>query len=142
MSSTDARTWSGEHDPGFASVVAICAVASLLAAGCAAGSGQAIADRIRATNSPMVREVVLSPANFWQGSGDAVYVYLTDAATDEEALDLWCTVVYPPGANTLPAGQVGLYKGGEPQQGGGRSGASLVLRDPVCPEGGSSAPSG
>jgi hypothetical protein len=140
--STEAEACSGVQAPGLASVVAVCAVASLLAAGCAASLGQEIADRIQATNSPIVREVELSPANFWQGSGDAVYVFLTDAATDEEALDLWCTVVYPPGANTLPAGQVGLYKGGEPQQGGGRSGASLALRDPVCPEGGLPAPSG
>ena len=127
MTSTDAHT--------FASMVAISAVGGLLAAGCTAGPGQGIADRIRAANSPIVREVALSPANFWQGSGDAVYVYLTDVATDAEALDLWCTVVYPAGADQLPAGQVGLYRGGELQPGGGRSGASLAVRDPVCPEG-------
>ena len=95
--------------------------------------GRGIADRIRAAKSPIVREVDLSPANFWQGSGDAVHVYLTDAATDQEALDLWCTVVYPPTVDRLPVGQVVLYKGGELQQGGGRLGVTLVLRDPTCP---------
>jgi len=114
-------------------LVATGVLAGLLVAGCA-GAGQGIADRIRAANSPIVKEVDLSPANFWQGSGDAVYVYLTDAATNEEALDLWCTVVYPPAVDRLPPGQVVLYKGGEPQQGGGRLGVTLVLRDPMCPE--------
>ena len=114
-------------------LVAAGVIAALLVAGCA-GAGKGIADRIRAANSPIVKEVDLSPANFWQGSGDAVHVYLTDAATDEEALDLWCTVVYPPTVDRLPVGQVVLYKGGELQQGGGRLGVTLVLRDPMCPE--------
>jgi hypothetical protein len=48
-------------------------------------------------------------------------------------LVLWCRVVYPPDVDRLPAGQVVLYKGGEPQPGGGRLGVTLVLRDPTCP---------
>jgi hypothetical protein len=110
------------------------AVVSLVEAGCTAGLGQGIADRVLAANSPIVREVVLSPENFWNGrSGDAVYVYLVDGASDLEAPDPWCNVVYPPGVAKLPVGQVILAKGGEPAPAGGRSGTTIVLRDPVCP---------
>src|SRR4051812_23382290 len=101
-------------------------VVAVFVCACASALGQGIADRIRAAKSPIVRDVVVSPANFWQGSGDAVYIYLVDAATDQDALDLWCGVVYPPGSVTLPPGHVVMYKGGEPQPGGGHLGVSLV----------------
>lgn len=116
----------------FARVLAAIGVLSLLVAGCG-GPGQGIADRIRAANSPIVREVFLSPANLLEGSGDAVTVYLIDEASDAQAVDLWCNVVVPAGAEQLPKGRVDLYKGGDLQDGGGRSGVSLVLHDPSCP---------
>jgi hypothetical protein len=107
-------------------LVVVLGMSSTLLTGCA-GPGQSIADRIRAANSPIVREVVLSPANFWEGSGDAVYVYLKEEATEAEALDLWCRVVLPAGAKDLPTGAVGLWKGGA------SSGALLALHNPTCP---------
>jgi hypothetical protein len=116
--------------------LAAITILAFLVAGCA-GPGQGIADRIRAANSPIVREVYLSAANFWEGSGDAVKVYLVDEASDAEALELWCTVVLPAGAEELPPGGVQLFKGFEPTPGGGRSGGSLVLESATCPEGGS-----
>lgn len=92
-------------------------------------------DRIRAANSPIVREVELSPANGWEGGKyDAIDVYVNDEATDAQALDLWCNVVIPAGADQLPAGQVQVLKGGEKAPNGGRYGPSLVLTDPVCPD--------
>jgi len=91
-------------------VVALTAVV-LLVAGCA-GPGAGIAAKIRAANSSIVREVEFSPAAFPESSTDAISVYLVDDATDAQTLDLWCTVVVPAGAEQLPAGNVGLYKGG------------------------------
>lgn len=117
------------------------ALAGILVTACLPGPGQGIVDRIEAANSPIVREVVLSPANGWQGgTDDAVYVYLKDEATDAQALDLWCNVIVPAGADQLPAGYVEVLKGGELVPGGGRQGTSLALHDPACPPVASSAP--
>lgn len=122
-------------------VLATAGALSVFIASCT-GPGQGIADRIRAANSPLVREVFLSPANPWEGSGDAVYVYLKDEATDAQALDLWCNVVIPAGADELPPGRVQVLKGFELLPGGGRSGGSQVLHDPTCPGDASPAPAG
>jgi hypothetical protein len=123
-----------KHIYRLSTLVVTLGVVSLLAAGCGPSPGQGIADRIRAANSAIVREVELSPANGWQGGvDDAVYVFLTDEATDAQALDLWCDVVIPAGANRLPVGQVKLLKGFELVAGGGRTGGSLVLREAACP---------
>jgi hypothetical protein len=108
---------------------AILVVLACFATGCLPTRGQAIADRIRAANSPIVRQVDLSPANPLLGRGDEVFVFITDAATDAEALDLWCLVVLPAGARELRAGAVNVYRGGVDS-----SGAYLALHDPVCPE--------
>jgi hypothetical protein len=63
-----------------------------------------IADRIRAANSPIVREVHLSPASFWEGSGDEITVFVIDGATEAQVLELWCNGVIPAGAQQLPSG--------------------------------------
>ena len=125
----------------FARRTAVFVAVALLTAG-AGHPGAGIAAKIRAANSPIVREIQLSPAAFPESSTDAITVYLVDGATDAQALDLWCTVVVPAGVSQLPAGNVGLYKGGEVAPEGGRSGARLVLTNPVCASGGSPAPSG
>jgi hypothetical protein len=121
-------------------IAALSAVALLVAA--CSGPGAGIAERIRAANSPIVREVSFSPAAFPDSSADMIVVYLVDDATDAEALDLWCGVVMPAGADQLPAGNVRLLKGGERGTGGGRLGGTRVLADPVCPAGGSPVPGG
>ena len=120
---------------GFRALLATLAVA-LVVAGCTSGPGpgEAIAERIRAANSPIVREVEVSPANPWQGEGDdSIYVYLVEPATEAQALEFWCEVMIPAGVDQLPREQVWLLKGGEPQPGGGRQGAYRAVRDPVCP---------
>jgi hypothetical protein len=114
---------------GIASVGLLC----LMAVACA-GPGQGIADRIRAANSPIVREVSLSPVSFWQGNTtDLIIVYLIDEASDAQALDFWCDVVIPAGAEQLPPGKVDLRKGGERSTGGSRTGSEKVLDNPTCP---------
>jgi hypothetical protein len=121
-------------------VAALAALAALVA-GCG-GPGAGIADRIRAANSPIVREVSFSPANPLEGSGEAIQIYLIDAASDAQALGLWCRVVLPAGAAQMPAGSAQLRKGGEPAVGGGSYGSSRVLANAVCPGDGSPSPSG
>lgn len=117
----------------FGRLLAAASVLSLLVAACA-GPGTGIAERIRAANSPIVREVVFSPANFWEGGGEEI--------TDAQALDLWCTVVVPPGAEQLPPGRIQLRKGGQRTTGGARLGSSRVLANPVCPGDGLPTPTG
>ncbi len=114
-------------------MAALCAVA-LLAVGCA-GPGAGIADKIRAANSPIVREVRFVPANPLEGSEEYIVVYVIDEATDAQALDLWCTVVIPAGAEQMPFPPgVQLSTFGEPQPEGGVVGGHRVLDDdPICP---------
>jgi hypothetical protein len=104
--------------------------------------GAGIADRIRAANSPLVREVVFEPVGFGEGGGETITILLVDAATDAQALDLWCRVVLPAGAAQLPSGNVSVYKGGELSPDGSRSGVYGGLTNPVCPEGSTPTPSG
>jgi hypothetical protein len=113
-------------------LVGVAAIA-LLAAGCA-GPGAGIAERIRAANSPIVREVIFSPAGL-EGGGELVTIFVIDAATDAQELDLWCRVVIPAGAAQLPTGNVRLFKGGERYQDGSSSGVYGGLNNPTCPEG-------
>jgi hypothetical protein len=113
-----------------AAITALTALA-LLATGCQ-GPGTGIADRIRAANSPIVREVLYGSPGL-EGGGERIFVYLIDEATDAQALDLWCQVVIPAGAEQLGPDNVRLYKGGKPAPGGGSLGTTRVLRDPVCP---------
>jgi hypothetical protein len=110
-------------------VAALSAVTLLVA--CCSGPGAGIADKIRAANSPIVREVQLASAAFPDSSTDAIDVYIVDDASDAQALDLWCTVVVPAGVSQLPPRAVRLYKGGQLAPEGGRSGAELILTDPV-----------
>jgi hypothetical protein len=75
---------------------------ALLSAGCT-GPGAGIADRIRAADSPIVREVKYGSPGL-EGGGERVFVYLIDEATDAQALDLWCQVVIPAGAGAATPG--------------------------------------
>lgn len=86
--------------------------------------------------------MVFSPANFWEGGGEEITVFLVEEATDAQALDLWCTVVVPPGAEQLPPGRIQLRKGGQRTTGGARLGSSRVLANPVCPGDGLPTPTG
>jgi hypothetical protein len=106
-------------------LVAAAALGSLLVAGCA-GPGRGIADRIRAANSPIVREVYLSPANAFGGKGDEIQIFVPDNTTEAEKLSLWCEVMLPAGAADMPPGTIGVYEG---VPGAGHD----VLRDPACP---------
>jgi hypothetical protein len=101
------------------------ALVGILAAGCA-GPAQGIADRIRAANSPIVREVHISPANPFGGKPDEVKVYIDPKATEADALALWCDVMLPAGATDMPAGTIDVWRG---QPGTGQR----ALHDPVCP---------
>jgi hypothetical protein len=103
----------------------VLVLVSLLAARCA-GPAQGIADRIRAANSPIVREVQISPANPFGGKPDEVKVYIYAEATEADALALWCDVMLPAGAADMPAGTIDVWRG---QPGTGQR----ALRDPTCP---------
>jgi hypothetical protein len=109
---------------------------ALLASACA-GPGAGIADRIRAADSPIVREVFYSPSNWLVGGEERIDVYLINEATDAQAVDLWCTVVIPAGVDQLPPDRLQLWTAGEPGPGGGRVGGHRVLADPICPGDGS-----
>ena len=127
----------------FGKGLALVAVVALVAAGCLPGPGQGIADRIRAADSPLVKEVVLSPASPWVGKDyEDVVLYLVDDVTDEAAFDLWCTVIVPAGADRLgPRGEVRMYKGITKWPGGGISGGISVLPDaPTCGPGATYVP--
>jgi hypothetical protein len=106
-------------------LVAALATAALLAAGCA-GPAYGIADRIRAANSPTVRDVVLWPANPFGGRPDEIRVYVVDGATEADALALWCNVMLPAGAaEMLP--HIDVWRG--------RPGVERpALEDPTCPD--------
>jgi hypothetical protein len=104
-------------------------IVSLLVAGCVT-PGQGIVDRIRAANSPIVREIVLTPPNPFGGKGDEIHIYVVDEATEAEALALWCDVVLPAGAAQLPFMAVRVYWGE-------RSTPTDALDNPICPDDGS-----
>jgi hypothetical protein len=109
------------------------AVLGLVLAGCA-GPGQGVVDAIRAAKSPIVREVVFSPANPAVGRHEEIYVLVVEGTTPAQALDLWCSVVLPAGAARLEPGAVSVLNGGEVMTGGGRSGETNALpENPVCP---------
>ena len=120
-------------------VIGLTAVAVLIA-GCR-GPGAGIADRIRTAGSPIVREVQYGSPGL-EGGSERITVILIDEATDAQALDLWCQVVIPAGAEQLPPNSVRLYKGFKPGPAGGTSGGTRVLPDPVCPTTDSSSPTG
>jgi hypothetical protein len=107
----------------------VLAAVVLIVSGCLPGPGQGIVDRIRAANSPIVREVVLSPANPFGGKGEEVHVYIADTATEAEAVELWCDVVILAGIGQLPVGAVNIWRGGE-----NGSGVWNPLRHPICPD--------
>ncbi len=92
----------------FRLVVLALFVLSLLVAGCA-GPGQGIAERIRAANSPIVREVQYYPQEFPSSRKEHIYIFVVDEATEAEVLQLWCDVVLPAGAAHLP-NEVALLK--------------------------------
>jgi hypothetical protein len=100
-------------------------LAGLLIAGCA-GPALGIADRIRAANSPIVREVHISPANPFGGKPDEVKVYVVDDATEADALALWCEIIVPAGAADMAPGTIDVWRG-EPGTG------QRILHDPSCP---------
>jgi hypothetical protein len=104
-----------------ATTVALC----ILASGCLPGPGQGIVDRINAANSPIVNEVILLPANPFEGQGDEVQVFILKDATDADALALWCDVIVPAGAAQLPAGTVVVYWGDNLNP-------IRALRNPAC----------
>lgn len=86
-----------------AALVAVLLIAVLVAVVVVAraawfGPAEGVADRIRAANSPIVEEVVLQGPNLFYGGESKVFVYLVPAATQEQALSLWCDVVLPAGA--------------------------------------------
>jgi hypothetical protein len=127
----------------FGNGLALAVVVAAVAAGCLPGPGQDIADRIRAADSPIVKEVVLSPANPLVGKDyEEVILYLVDDVTDQAAFDLWCTVVVPAGVERLgPRGQVYMEKGVIKWPDGSLLGGSEVLHEkPTCGPGATFVP--
>jgi hypothetical protein len=69
--------------------------------GCQSDPAAAVATRIRAAGSPVVRDVVLRSANYLDPAG--VDVWLRAGATEAEADALWCDVIEPTGGSNLVA---------------------------------------
>jgi hypothetical protein len=68
---------------------------SVVAAGCAPAPEEAIAAKIEAANSPLVREVDYQPANMLDPA--EIDVWLRSDATEAQANAFWCDVVLPAG---------------------------------------------
>jgi hypothetical protein len=78
--------------------VGTAALAALLLAGCASDAGEHVADRIRAANATLVRDVIYRPANLLDPS--EIIVHLRPGATEPQAEQLWCDVVAPAGTES------------------------------------------
>ncbi len=107
---------------------------SLLVAGCGLlpGPGAGIVDRIRAANSPIVQDVILTPPTLFVNAGEEIRVEVEPAATDAEVVELWCHVIVPAGATQLPKGDFAM-SWGDPTP----TGRHMPI--PICPDDGSPA---
>ena len=73
----------------------------LIAVGCAPARGEEVSSRIRAANSPVVREVTFYDDWF---DGTQVLVHLQPGVTEAQAQRLWCEVIAPAGGIDGPTG--------------------------------------
>jgi hypothetical protein len=116
--------------------------------------GAPVAERIRAASSPVVLEVRYHPGVFGSdGATDSLEVVLTDDATEAQALDLWCTVIVPPGGDPPPDGMLYVVQGEKSQPGGGHTMGNIIIPlrttvdgtvrrvNPTCPATASGKPS-
>jgi hypothetical protein len=95
-----------------ARAAAAAAAIALAASACVSPPGAPVADKIRAANSPIVREVRYVPARFGASVvEDSITVILVDGTTEAQAADLWCTVIVPAGGDLLPPGALYVTQG-------------------------------
>ncbi len=59
--------------------------------------GQAVADRIVASRSPLIQQVALTRANPFEGSPDEILVTMAPGTTKALAVTFWCEIVIPAG---------------------------------------------
>jgi hypothetical protein len=91
---------------------------SVVAAGCASVPEEAIAARIRAANSPIVRDVDYRPPNMLDPA--EIDVWLRPDARQLQATSLWCDVIVPVGGQRRV---VAIYYS---------TGTTFVSLDPSC----------
>jgi hypothetical protein len=105
-----------------------------LVAGCSPSPGAGVAERIRAANSPVVREVDYGAPNAIVGVEELLYIYVVDGTTEAQALDMWCNVAVPAGIDQLPSDETGVWSGFKALADGTRTEGSRVLAEnPACP---------
>ncbi len=59
--------------------------------------GQAVADRIAASGSPLIKRVEFTRSNPFEGSPDEILVTMAAGTTEAQAVTFWCEVVVPAG---------------------------------------------
>ena len=107
--------------------LALLALAVPVVAGCATGAGEQVADRIRAANAVIVRDVIYRPANFLDPAD--IVVYLRPGATESQAEQHYCDVIVPAGGDQSDGSDVSVWDD---------SGRVLMAQDVTC---GSASPS-
>ena len=80
---------------------------ALVVAGCSGSRPVvALADRVRAANSPLVVRISLNESNLisqaFEGDYDRLRVYLREDASDTQILTFWCSVIVPGGGASMP----------------------------------------
>ena len=89
--------------------------------------GPGIADRIRATNSPLLQDVAFRAS--FTGSGE-VTVHLVQGMTEAQARRFWCEVVVPAAGSDLSRVEIVIASSDPPVVG---MPATLADRRVVCP---------
>jgi hypothetical protein len=85
--------------------------------------GRALAMRLQAANSPLVREIVFRPQTFIDPP--EVDVWLRPGATEAQASALWCEVIAPAGGSPFE-GDLGVVVWND-------AGTEMMAVNPPCP---------
>ena len=90
---------------------------------CTAAPGEQVANRIRAAQSQIVRDVIYRPANALDPA--EVIVYLRSGSTEADARLFWCNIVVPAGGSEFE-GETGVSIWND-------AGSALMALDVSCP---------
>jgi hypothetical protein len=95
---------------------------AVLAVGaCAPSPGEAVAGRIRDSDSPEIGKVVFRPQNWIDP--EQIDVFLAPAVSEAEAERLWCDMIVPAGGSEDGENVVIVWNA---------TGTSLMATDPAC----------
>jgi hypothetical protein len=90
---------------------------------CAVAPGEQVANRIRAAQSQIVREVIYRPANALDPA--EIVVYLRPGTSEAEARRFWCDTVVPAGGSESE-GETGVSIWND-------AGSAMMALDVSCP---------